>query len=87
MTEKYLLVSQALRLALLLPMQNSTSGGSSDSEANALMVTPAGRPSSPTVVTTQTPEAKRPSASRKVRGSTVTAVRPNGETADLAAAN
>jgi hypothetical protein len=59
-------------------MQNSTNGGSSDSEANELMVTPADRPSSPTVVTTQTPEAKRPSASRKVRGSAVTAVLRTG---------
>ena len=62
--------SQAPRLALRLPMQNRTSGGSSDSEVKALIVTPTGRPSSPTVVSTQTPEANRLRASRKARDST-----------------
>jgi hypothetical protein len=45
-------------------MQTRTSGGSSDTEQNALTVIPCKRPSESLVVTTVTPLAKRPSAAR-----------------------
>lgn len=47
-----------------LSIQASMSGGSNDTEANALTVIPTGRWSSPLVVTTVTPLTKRPSAAR-----------------------
>ena len=45
--------------------QTSSSGGSSDTEVKLLTVNPAGVPSSVRQVTTVTPVAKQPSASRK----------------------
>jgi hypothetical protein len=45
-------------------MQTRMSGGSNDTEQNALTVIPCNRPSGSLVVTTVTPLAKRPSAAR-----------------------
>jgi hypothetical protein len=49
------------------PRLHSTSGGSSDTEAKELMVTPTGTPSALRAVTTATPVANSPSASRRER--------------------
>src|SRR5579863_7995072 len=54
----------ARRVALLRSKQTSSSGGSSDSDVTALAVVPTGSPSSPIEVTTVTPVAKCPMASR-----------------------
>src|SRR6476620_10310676 len=59
---------RAAALAALLAMQTSSSGGSSDTEVKLLTVRPVGPPSC-RHVTTVTPVAKHPSASRRVRGS------------------
>src|SRR5687768_17685364 len=50
-------------------MHTSNRGGSSDTEVKLLAVKPTGLPLPSTQVTTVTPVAKQPSASRKVRGS------------------
>ena len=50
-------------------MHTSSSGGSSDTEVKLLTVRPTGSPSASRQVTTVTPVAKQPSASRRVRGS------------------
>ena len=52
------------RVALLRSKQTSTSGGSSESDVTAFAVVPTGSPSGPTEVTTVTPVAKCPIASR-----------------------
>ena len=49
--------------------QNRIRGGSSDTEEKELAVSPTGRPCSSRVVTTVTPVAKQPRASRRVRAS------------------
>src|SRR5450631_4005297 len=54
----------AARVRLPRSKQTRTSGGSSDSEVTALAVVPTGWPSASTDVTTVTPVAKRPIASR-----------------------
>src|SRR5206468_9789371 len=59
----------AAALAACLYRQTSSKGGSSDTEVKLLTVSPAGSPASLRQVTTVTPVAKQPSASRKVRGS------------------
>src|SRR5213595_2987214 len=59
----------AAALAAFLYRQTSNSGGSSDTEVKLLTVSPAGSPASFRQVTTVTPVAKQPSASRSVRGS------------------
>src|SRR4051794_41725710 len=59
----------AAALAACLARHTSSNGGSSDTEVKLLTVSPAGSPSSLRQVTTVTPVAKQPSASRKVRGS------------------
>ena len=49
---------------LLLERHQSSSGGSSDTEVKELAVTPTGSPSGRTAVTTVTPVANSPNASR-----------------------
>jgi hypothetical protein len=66
---KWVALTKALALAAFLYRQTSSSGGSSDTEVKLLTVIPAGSPSSLTQVTTVTPVAKQPNASRRVRGS------------------
>src|SRR5207253_3312159 len=61
--------TNAPALAAALARQTSSSGGSSETEVKLLTVSPAGDPSAPWQVTTVTPVAKQPSASRNVRGS------------------
>ena len=54
--------------ALLPPARHhSSSGGSSDTEVKEFAVTPTGAPSGLTAVTTVTPVANRPKASRSSR--------------------
>jgi hypothetical protein len=55
------------RLAEVRARLHTTSGGASDTEASELMVTPTGFPSAPPAVTTVTPVANCPSASRNAR--------------------
>ena len=60
---------------------HSTSGGDSEAELKELMVSPSLLPSGASAVTTATPVAKRPSASRKLRsekGSTAAGDRLSG---------
>src|SRR6516225_2779496 len=52
---------------LLPPRHHSSSGGSSDTEVKEFAVTPTGVPSGRTAVTTVTPVANRPKASRSSR--------------------
>src|SRR6476660_6073036 len=59
----------ASALAACLYRHTSSSGGSSETEVKLLTVIPAGSRSSLRQVTTVTPVAKQPSASRRVRGS------------------
>lgn len=56
-------------LAAALPMQISSSGGSSDTEVKLLAVKPRGWPSMPAVVTMVTPVMKLPKAVRSSRNS------------------
>ena len=56
-------------LAASLAMQTSSSGGSRLTEVKLLAVSPTGSPAASKQVTTVTPVAKQPSASRRVRGS------------------
>src|SRR3546814_12570651 len=56
-------------LLALFAIQTSSKGGSSDTEVKLFAVSPTGVPSGQTAVTTVTPVAKQPSASRKVRAS------------------
>jgi primosomal replication protein N len=58
-------------------MHTSNSGGSSETEVKLFAVSPTGVPSGQIAVTTVTPVAKQPSASRKVRASLP--VRNSGE--------
>src|SRR6266700_2066681 len=60
----------AASVALSRSKQTSTSGGSRDSEVTAFAVVPTGLPSAPTEVTTVTPVAKSPIASRSPAGET-----------------
>ena len=60
--------STAASVRAVRSKQTIISGGSSDSEATALAVSPEG-PSGPKLVTTQTPVTKRPQTSRKALGS------------------
>ena len=59
----------AAALAAALATHTSNNGGSRDTEVKLLTVNPTGSPSSSRQVTTVTPVAKQPNASRKVRGS------------------
>ena len=54
--------NMAAKLAAERAMQTNTSGGSSDTDVNALAVIPTGCPSVPVVVTIVTPVRKWPSA-------------------------
>jgi hypothetical protein len=66
LTQKYPLVAMAGQVLDVLAGQNSTSGGVSDSAANAWQANPAGRPPSApsTPVMTVTPVQKWPSTCR-----------------------
>jgi len=57
------------RLAELRDSENSTSGGSSETEVKLLAVSPIGAPSASSVVMMVTPVVKQPRASRRMRGS------------------
>ncbi len=54
-TAKSVCRAYAAKLLVFLPRQNSTSGGSSDTEQNELMVTPSAWPAGVRVVMTHTP--------------------------------
>src|SRR5258708_38521042 len=60
-------------MEMLLSTQNSTSGGSSDTEVNELAVSPCDSPSRLRIVTIATPVAKRPQAIRNSLASTLIA--------------
>src|SRR5215467_10085705 len=57
-------VCHTAKLDTLRPMENSTRGGSSDTELNELTVIPCSDPSLPRVAATTTPVGKAPSALR-----------------------
>src|SRR5687768_16498560 len=69
LTAKWLAEVSAPALAAILWTQTSSNGGSSETEVKLLAVIPNGRWSASKQVTTVTPVAKQPSASRSVRGS------------------
>src|SRR5687768_8779576 len=69
LTAKWFAEVRAAAHAAILWTQTSSSGGSSDTEVKLLAVIPNGRPCESKQVTTVTPVAKQPSASRRVRWS------------------